>query len=269
LIEVFDYNCRAASPEKPFPEVHTRHSISYVREGSFGYRSGKRAFELVAGSFLIGHEGDEFLCTHDHHRGGDRCLSFHIEPELVEALGDRSPIWRTGALPPLAEMMVLGELALSTAQGHTAIALDEVGMMLGARFVALIAGRDRTNATPSPRERGRVVEAALWIDGNSQRRVDLAAAAAEAGFSPFYFLRLFRRVLGVTPHQYLVRARLRRGARLLAEDDRPITDVAFDAGFGDLSNFIRTFHRASGMSPRRFRGLARSERNILQERLDS
>ena len=57
-------------------------------------------------------------------------------------------------------------------------------------------------------------------------------------------------MLGVTPHQYLVRSRLRRAARLLADGARSISDVAFDVGFGDLSNFVRTFHRAAGVSPR-------------------
>ena len=48
-------------------------------------------------------------------------------------------------------------------------------------------------------------------------------------------------------------ARLRRAARLLSSTDQPITDIAFGVGFGDLSNFVRTFHRAAGVSPRRFR----------------
>jgi AraC family transcriptional regulator len=264
LIQVFDFHCCAGPAEAPFPEVHSCHSLSYVREGSFGYRSGGQAHDLVAGSFLVGHEGDEYICTHDHHLGGDRCLSFHLAPELVDQIGDRSALWRIGALPPLAEMMVIGELALSTSEGRTGIALDEVGVMLGARFVSLLSGRDRAKVHPSARERGRVIETALWIDANAEREVDLAAAAAEAGLSPFHFLRLFRRVLGVTPHQYLLRSRLRRAARLLAERDRPITDVALDVGFGDLSNFVRTFHKAAGMSPRRFREAARGERNFLQ-----
>jgi AraC-like DNA-binding protein len=74
-------------------------------------------------------------------------------------------------------------------------------------------------------------------------------------------------VLGVTPHQYLVRSRLRRAARLLTDDARPITEVALEVGFGDLSNFVRTFHRAAGVSPRRFRQAARGDRKILQDRL--
>ena len=123
----------------------------------------------------------------------------------------------------------------------------------------------------SPRDRRRAVETALWIDANSHREIDLEDAAAQAGISPFHFLRLFSDVLGVTPHQYLVRSRLRHAARRLAHDDSPITDIAYDVGFGDLSNFVRTFHRAAGASPLRFRQVAKrtskGERKILQERL--
>ena len=102
---------------------------------------------------------------------------------------------------------------------------------------------------------------------NSHEQIDLEHAAAQAGISPFHFLRLFSNVLGVTPHQYLVRSRLRHAARLLADDDSSVTDVAYDVGFGDLSNFVRTFHRAAGVSPRRFRqasrGTARFSKNGL------
>ena len=74
-------------------------------------------------------------------------------------------------------------------------------------------------------------------------------------------------MLGVTPHQYLVRSRLRHAARLLADESRAVTDVAFDVGFGDLSNFVRTFHRAAGVSPRGFRNAAKGDRKIFQDRL--
>ena len=100
------------------------------------------------------------------------------------------------------------------------------------------------------------METALWIDAHSHEPIDLERAAKEFGSSPFHFLRLFSGVLGVTPHQYLVRSRLRHAARLLAGDSRSITEVAFDVGFGDLSNFVRTFHRAAGVSPRVFRKTA-------------
>jgi len=74
-------------------------------------------------------------------------------------------------------------------------------------------------------------------------------------------------VPGATKHKYLVRSRLRHAARRLADDDSAITDIAYDVGFGDLSNFVRTFHRAAGASPLRFRQASRGDRKIFQERL--
>ncbi len=59
----------------------------------------------------------------------------------------------------------------------------------------------------------------------------------------------------------------RHAARLLSDADRPITDVAYDVGFGDLSNFVRTFRRAAGVSPRAFRRAARGDRALVRERL--
>jgi len=266
LLSVADYRCDACPGDTPFVEVHARHSVSYVRHGSFGLRSRGRSFELVAGSLLVGHPGDEYVCTHEH-ACGDECLSFQLAPALVDTLEDRAALWRLGSVPPLAELAVLGELAQVAASGGSDLGLDELGVLLAARFVALVSGREAGPPDGSPRDRRRAVEAALWLDSRCHEAIDLDAAARQAGTSPFHFLRVFSRVLGVTPHQYLVRARLRRAARLLADEERPITDVAFEVGFGDLSNFVRTFHRAAGVSPRGFRKAARGDRTILRERL--
>jgi AraC-like DNA-binding protein len=263
---VSDFRCTAAPGDTPFVERYASHSISYVRKGSFGCRCRGRFFELVAGSILVGYPGDEFICTHDH-VCGDECLSFFLTPELVESIGDRPEAWRAGAAPPLPELMVLGELAQAAADGRSDIGLDEIGQIFAHRFVEVVSGRTHQPKPAKARDRRRAVETALWIDAHSHRRIDLDAAAAQAELSPFHFLRLFSGVLGVTPHQYLVRSRLRHAARLLADDEKPVTDIAYDVGFGDLSNFVRTFHRAAGVSPRKFRAASRGMRKIFQERL--
>ena len=265
-LSVVDYRCEAGPGDRPFVELHGCFCFSYVRRGAFGYRSRGAAFELVTGALLVGHPGDEYLCTHEH-GFGDECLSFHLAPELVDSLGGARELWQLGSLPPLPELMVLGELAQAAAAGRSDAGLDEIGVALGARFLDLAAGRRRRPQAAPPRDRRRAVEAARWIDENAEEPIDLDAAARQAGLSPFHFLRLFSRVLGVTPHQYLVRARRRRAARLLAESPRPITDVAYAAGFGDLSNFVRTFHRAAGLSPRAFRQAARGDRALALLRL--
>lgn len=265
-ISVSDFRCTAGPGDRPFTEQFGCHSVSYVRKGSFGCQSRGRSFELVTGSVLVGFPGDEYVCTHDH-VCGDECLSFFLEPELVETIGGRRETWRIGAAPPLPELMVLGELAQAAADGRSDISLDEVGHLFASRFVDAVSGRTLRSAEVKARDRRRAVETARWIEANSHQPIDLDAAANQAGISAFHFLRLFAKVLGVTPHQYLVRSRLRHAARLLTEEDIAITDIAFDVGFGDLSNFLRTFHRAAGVSPRAFRDAARGKRKILQERV--
>jgi AraC-like DNA-binding protein len=265
-VTVSDFRCSAVPGDKPFVEQHGCHSISFVRKGSFGYHSRGRSHDLVAGSFLIGTPGAEFVCSHDH-VCGDECLSFFLSPELVDAVGARAEAWEVGATPPLAELMVLGELAQAAADGRSDIGLDEIGHLLLQRLVEVVSGKARKPAKVTARHRRRAVEAALWLDANAHREIALEDAARQAGVSPFHFLRLFSGVLGITPHQYLLRSRLRRAARQLADDDKPVTDVAYDVGFNDLSNFVRTFHRAAGVSPLRFRQASRGQRKIFQERL--
>lgn len=265
-LSVVDYRCQVELAEKPVAEVHDSFCVAYVRQGSFGYHARGESFELVTGSILVGYPGGEYMCTHDH-VCGDECLSFHFTPAFAETIAGRADVWRIGCVPPRPELMVLGELAQAAAAGRSDVAVDEVGMLFTARFVEIAAGRKPRRLNMTARDRRRAVETARWIDERSHEPIDLERAAREAGLSSFHFLRLFATVLGVTPHQYLVRSRLRRAARLLANDERPITDVAFDVGFGDLSNFVRTFHRAAGVSPGRFRQAARGDRKILQERI--
>jgi AraC-like DNA-binding protein len=266
-IQVVDYVCTATPDTAPFPEVHAGYSLSFVRTGSFGYHCRGRSFELIAGSLLVGFPNDEFVCTHEHHAGGDECLSFRLSQECVASLGDAGAVWRRGALAPQPELMVLGELAQAVVDGQSDAGLDEVAWCLAARFVSRAADREERPLSSNERDRKRAVDAAHWLESRAHEAVDLERAASEAGQSPFHFLRLFSRTLGVTPHQYLVRARLRRAARLLVDPERSITDVALDVGFADLSNFIRTFRRAAGVSPSAFRRAAGGDRKILQAAL--
>ncbi len=256
LLSVTLYRCDTGQEAKPYAEEHDYYSFAFVRRGSFGYINRGRHFDMVPGAFLIGRPGEEYICTHDHHDGGDECLCFKLVPELVEEMGGS---WQHGALAPRADFMVLGELADATAAGKTDLSLEEVGLAI----LTKIAYVDRDDRHGDERiracDRKRIVDAAHWIDTHAHEEIDLATAGQESGLSAFHFLRLFARIVGATPHQYLIRARLRRAARLLASSEQPVTDIAYEIGFGDLSNFVRTFHRAAGLSPRAFRRQAQSK----------
>lgn len=116
--------------------------------------------------------------------------------------------------------------------------LDEVGVALAGRFLDIAGTKRRSSNRKSARDRRRAVEAALFLDESCHTTVPLERLAADAGLTAFHFLRSFKNVLGVTPHQYLVRARLRRAAHLLASDALPITDIAFADGFDDTEGNV-------------------------------
>jgi AraC family transcriptional regulator len=248
-LEVYDYRCGYGPGDRPFVESHSRYSLAYVRKGSFGLEARGRRHELVAGALMVGYPGDEYMCTHEHHGCGDECLSFQFSPELFEAIGGDEAPWRAGGVPPLAEMMVMGELAQAAVEGRSDLGLEELGLLFAFRFQKAISNAKAKKLRVSVADRRRAVEAALWIDTHCSESIDLGAAAGRANLSPFHFLRIFAKAIGVTPHQYLIRARLRRAAKLLAEKERSVTEIALEAGFADLSNFVRTFRRAAGVSP--------------------
>ena len=91
------------------------------------------------------------------------------------------------------------------------------------------------------------------IERHPDRNPTLKELAQEAGLSPYHFLRTFEQLTGVTPHQFILRARLRQAAMRLSTEPTKILDIALDCGFGDISNFNRAFRAEFGVNPRLYR----------------
>jgi AraC family transcriptional regulator len=83
--------------------------------------------------------------------------------------------------------------------------------------------------------------------------LSLKDVAAASYLSPFHFARLFKKITGSTPHNYLAGIRSTRAQRLLAESDLSITEVAARVGYLSASHFTKAFRQATGTTPREFR----------------
>ena len=265
-ISVSDFRCSAGPGDKPFAEQHRCHSISYVRKGSFGLRCRGKFHELVAGSILVGHPGDEYICTHDH-VCGDECLSFFLSPELVEAIGDRAEVWRIGSAPPLPELMVLGELAQAAADGRSDIGLDEVGQLFASRFVEVVSGRPRKAGpaaarTAAARWKPRCGSTRIRTGRSNWRTPPLRPASARStscGCS---------RACSASPRTNIWCARgcaMRRGCWPTTTARSPISPMTSASAISPISSAPSTAPPAS--SPRKFRQASRGMRKIFQERL--
>lgn len=262
IVRVREYHCTACAGDPPQQEQFRKASISIVCSGHFGVRSEQGTQLLASGFLLIGNEGQQYEAFHDH-AGGDRCLVFEFERAAFEQFTDSV---RRGAgrrsfaktvLPPLPRVDVLRQLAEERlGPGVPAIGLEELGLSLAA-YVLQASGRGTARpsqvARDDARTRERIFAAIQLLERSVAEELHIQAVSESIGLSPFHFLRLFKRQTGVTPYQFLMRSRIRRAIQLLRVTERPVTEIAYDVGFGDLSNFINTFRRETGCSPRQFR----------------
>jgi AraC-like DNA-binding protein len=97
----------------------------------------------------------------------------------------------------------------------------------------------------------RVERARRFIEEHFKTRVTLADIGQVAQLSRFHLLRMFQSGLGVTPHQHLVRCRLRYAQHLIRTEGntRTLQDIATDAGFADGTQMTRHFRRVFGKTP--------------------
>jgi AraC-like DNA-binding protein len=133
---------------------------------------------------------------------------------------------------------------------------EEIGLQLAGDTMQFLKSGDLSRPDGAPlSSEARVTRVLRMIERHICDGLDvrIKSLALEAGLSSYHFLRMFERVTGVTPHQYILRMRLREAAiRLMAEPDR-VLDIALDCGFGDVSNFNRAFRAEFGMSPQAYR----------------
>ena len=254
--EVSDVLCTLGPQDRPFEERHSGVSIAAVVAGTFQYRSSAGRELMTPGSLLLGNAGQCYECGHEH-GAGDRCVAFSYAPEFFDRLafdaGAARARFKVLRVPPLRELSpVLARVSSALARGVDA-AWEELSIQLAARAVQVERGLALLAASPEPGTVARVTRVVRRMDHDPDGAHTLRALAQEARLSPYHFLRTFQALTGATPHQYVLRMRLRRAATRLASEPAKILDVALDSGFGDVSNFNRAFRAEFGVSPREYR----------------
>jgi AraC-like DNA-binding protein len=258
---VSEYLCTAGPHDRPFEERHDNVSIAAVIEGTFTYRADTGTAVLHPGAFLLGNAAACYECGHDHGTG-DRCISFHVAPDYFAEMAASmagSGRFRFAApmLPATSKLLPwLARIEARTAFAEP-LAVDETAARL---MEAVIGAASATMPLPvrvSARDARRVGDALRHIELNAAEDLDLDTLAGVAIMSRYHFLRTFRHVVGVTPYQFLLGERMRRAAVRLATSSAPVSAIAFDAGFGDLSTFNARFRATFGMSPTAFRSRER------------
>lgn len=264
---VSDVLCSAGPRDRAFEERHSHVSIAVVTQGTFQYRSSGGRELMTPGSLLLGNAGQYFECGHEHGTG-DHCVSFSYEPAYFEALAEDAGVpaksFSVLRVPPVRELSpLLARVSASVTKAASFIETASNSKVAArdweyiARELAVsaleIAGGARINTGTMAAAEARVTRVLRMIESRLDQDHELSSLAREAKLSRYHFLRLFQQLTGLTPHRYILRARLRRAAERLLLEPTKVVEIALDCGFGDISNFNHAFNAEFGVNPRSYR----------------
>lgn len=242
-------------------------SVKAVIAGRAVWETGARRFEVVPGSALLLHDGEEYEITIDALQPVETfCLFFSqgfVEDAFrsaTEASATLLDCGRPTSLPlagrlhfdaPLVEELQRAHGRMSRGEDldssfyAAAMELVRAQVDVAARVASLPALRASTREELAR----RLAIATAFLHANLDRNVSVAEAAREGCLSPFHFHRLFAAFHGTTPHRYLTRLRLEKARALLRAGARGIAEVAAECGFESVGSFATLFKRTFGSTP--------------------
>lgn len=113
--------------------------------------------------------------------------------------------------------------------------------------------------TPIKKEQRTAIEQVVrYIEKNYADAITIDDMMKEIHISKYHFIRLFNRVIGATPYNYLTTHRINMAKKLLYSTDKTVADIAEACGFSDTSNFITQFKKHTGQKPLQYRNSFRN-----------
>lgn len=229
------------------PHEHEQPCLTFVLEGTFEERIGRRPAMLVRWSLLIKPGGVEH--TDLIGPGGARILFIEPAGEWETALAEALPVLGAVLHTEQEPVAALGRrLWMELQDAGPFWPLIAEGLIL--EMLAL-AGRE-----PRPSLRS----APPWLrhfrdrlEANLLDPPSMAGLAMEAGVHPTYASRAFHQFFGMTAVEFVQRRRVELAASMLAGTELPASRIAHECGFADQSHLTRLFRRYTGVTPREYR----------------
>lgn len=240
---------RSRAPEKRYAQP----ALGVVLSGSFDYRAQNGSATAVPGTVILGNRGEHFSCRSRDCVGNRRQVVYFRQDFLAavaEDCGLPSARFQVVAIPP-------GRFSAAVFGGMRRLALhrdDHEEAAYELAQTALHVSRPRiAQLSVSSRNQQRVLSIVRHLERYYHEPCSLKTLAGLARLSPCYFLRVFRKVTGQSPAQYVMNARLRAAANDLLTTHAPVGEIALKTGFNDISHFNASFRTVFGRSPTHWR----------------
>lgn len=181
---------------------------------------------------------------------GARFFSVEVDERWTERLREEGKVRLDFAVLSSGEpLWIASRLYRELRAGDACSGLAVEGLVL-----ELLAATGRLARTDERRPPGWLSRVESLLRERFRESLSLDDLASEAGVHPAHLSRTFRRFHGRTPGEYVQELRVRAVCQGLADRDRSLADLAFEAGFADQSHCTRVFKSLTGTTPGAFRG---------------
>lgn len=231
---------------------YDRAAIGFVLSGWFDYYAQSGRAMAVPGTMLFGNSGEQFSVRHLDSLGNRRlvvCYDQTFLEDIAEACDVDQPRFPAVALPPGKKATAL------FAQLQTHRDNEDAACALAAFALAPKEEPDCPQMI-SPKDRRRILSVVGYLEDAFSLPCTVADLAGISGLGRYRFMRLFKAVTGQSVNQYVIAARLRTAVARITQTKAPISEIALDVGFNDLSHFNCCFRSTFNSTPRQMRKLA-------------
>lgn len=234
-------------------ETHESFLLLYTLGGKGMINSDGKSFELAGGSACLidCHKPHEYSCDAPwefywmHFDGGSLCalcsLIFPAGSRAVDMTRDES---FTETIRRIFSLVPNGDI-------ESSVKLSELLHRLLSKLTSASLGTERRSSGDGAK---RDIDAVLeYINENYKEQISVDDMTERIHMSKYHFIRVFRRVMGVTPYSYLTNHRINRSKELLRSTQLSIAEISEECGFLDPGNFIAQFKKRTGMRPMQYR----------------
>lgn len=242
----------------PDEERFETDAVIFTLGGTWTFSGPRGSVDADPGAVVVARAGDRFAVGHRERVPTDRTFEVAFRPPDGSPGPDtRIPgAFARHGVPRTPAMRRLQAALWREAHDREPTFELKVDLLALQLLVEIARVNDRVQEAegrlPTALRDG-VQAARRHMDEHLDDRLTLDELARVALVSPFHLARGFRAELGISPHQYLLRARIERAAELLTETDLSVTRIGELVGFASPAHLTRTFAQRMGMPPSVYR----------------
>ncbi len=259
--EIRDYRCTCMECSISSRELCDSFCLCFVRKGFYEQRTFRRDNPMHIGRLLVTKPGTEYVVRHIDNQP-DLCTSLSFSDSFYGLINDYfksetrwffgNPDIQSLLISTNPEIDLLHHQILEKAPQGLGLETDELVIRLVERVAETLGNVQSPAPISESLKRHHLVtieKAKDYLFRHFDGPVSLQELSQHCCVSLFHFVRIFKAILGISPHQYLTELRLNHARLLLTTTSHPITQVAFECGFNSLEHFVTAYRKQFHAAP--------------------